>query len=101
MATLAELSQLYGEGDLINKVSAALVIEAKAIFDKATPAAAEKQYAAKVFSAPKAEAQRVLKYVLAANAEATVSQIQGASDTAIQSQVSAAVPVLVDADAGA
>lgn len=100
MATLTELSTLYGDGDLINKVSSALVVEAKAIFDLATPTAAQKAYAAKVFASPKAEAGRVLKYVLAANAGATLASIQGASDAAIQANVATAVPVFVDADAG-
>jgi len=99
MATLTELATLYGDGDLLNKVSAAIVIAAKGLLD-GTPTAADRAYAAKVFSGPKNEAQRVLKYVLAANAAQTVAAIQGATDAAIQANVDTAVPILVAADAG-
>lgn len=100
MATLQELSGLYGNGDLLNKVSAAIVITAHTILSGA-PTAADRAYAAKVFASPKGEAQRILKYVLAANAANTVAQITNASDAAIQSAVDAAVPIMSAADAGA
>lgn len=100
MATLDELATLYGDGDLLNKVSAAIVISAYNLL-QGTPTAADRAYAAKVFSSPKGEAQRVLKYVLAANSAATISAIQSATDVAIQTEVDAAVVILVQADAGA
>ena len=52
MATLTELSQLYGDGDLINKVSAAIIISTYTLVS-GTPTAADRAYAAKVFKNPK------------------------------------------------
>ena len=99
MATLLELSSLFNNGDLIKKISAAVLITVKALLD-ATPTAADRTYAAKVFETPHKEAHRVLRYLLAANESATVANITGSSDTAIQTEVDAAVPILIDADAG-
>lgn len=99
MATLTELSALYGDGNLIKKISAALVISVKNALD-GTPTAADRAYAAKVFEGPNKEAHRVLMYVLAANSTATVAQIQSAADAVIQANVDAVVPVLRDVDAG-
>lgn len=100
MATLTELTSLFADGDLIKKISAALVISVKDLLDGATPTAADRAYAAKVFAGPHKEAHRALMFVLAANATASVEQIQGASDSAIQANVDAVVPVLRDVDAG-
>jgi len=99
MATLTELSSLYGDGDLIKKISAALVIAVKDLLD-ATPTADDRKYAAKVFSGPHTEAHRALMYVLAANSGLSVAAIQGATDAAIQTNVDAVVPILRDVDAG-
>ena len=100
MATLDELATLYGDGDLINKISAALIIEAQNLIELPSPTVPQKAYAAKVFANPKAEAARVLKSLLAVNAALTVAAIQGATDASIQSQVAAVVPTFVDVDAG-
>lgn len=99
MATLLELHDLFNDSDLLKKVSAALLIAVKTVLD-GTPDAADRVYAAKVFSDPHSEAHRVLKFVLAENNGATVAAITGASDAAIQANVDSAVPVLADADAG-
>lgn len=102
MATLTELTSLFGDGDLTNKVAAAIIVKAQEYIDGTvpTPTAAEKAWAAKAFQSPKVEAQRILKSVLAANAGATVAAIQGASDAAIQTNVNSAVQLFIDSDAG-
>lgn len=99
MATLQELASLYGDGDLIEKVSAALIIEAKSLLDSA-PTAGDRAWAAKVFRDPQSVAALTLKYVLASNAGAALAAIQGADDATIQSQVANVVPELVAAQAG-
>lgn len=99
MATLQELRSLFKDSDLTEKVEAAVVIAAKTILAGA-PTAAQKAWAATVFSAPKNEASKALMAVLAENSAATVDQIRQASDTAIQTAVDGVVQVLVDAMAG-
>ena len=99
MATLTELSDLFDNPDLIKKISAALCISVKALLD-GTPTTADRQYAAKVFAAPNAEAHRILKDVLAVNEAQTVDDIINATDAQIQNSVDAAVPFMRDADAG-
>ncbi len=102
MATLQELSGLYGDGDLINKISAAIIIKANDyLTNVGTATAAEKAWAAKAFLSPQTEADRVLKAVLAQNAGLSVAAIQGAADSAIQTNVNDAVQLFIDADSGA
>lgn len=97
MATLLEQHDLYTNGDLIKKVSAALVVWAQGIIDQATPDASELAFAATVMSNPSNEAHRVIKYVIAANGASDVSTITGASDTAIQNNVNVAAVALAGA----
>lgn len=99
MATLTELHDLFSNDDLQVKIRSALLISVYTIIS-GTPTAADRTYAAKVFRDPKTEAERVIKYVLAANAAQDVATILAATDATIQGQVDAAVPILVLADAG-
>ena len=102
MATLEELAQLYNNSELIKKISAALIIRAKATLDNvATATAAEKAWAVRIFTNPHNEAHRVLRAMLAENNAASVAQITGANDAAIQGNVNTAVQLFIDADAGA
>jgi len=97
MATLSEVHDLFTDGELIKKTAAALTIWAQGVIDQATPDAAQLVFAAKVMQNPTNEAHRVIKYVIAANSDATVAQIQGAGDAAIQTNVNAAAPKLAAA----
>jgi len=97
MATLSEVHDLFTDGELIKKTAAALTIWAQGVIDQATPDASELAFAAQVMNNPTSEAHRVIKYVVAANSDATVAQIQGAGDAAIQSNVDAAAPKLAGA----
>ena len=97
MATYAELFNLRHDSALINRISVAVSIAAEAKLVAATPTAAELAWAVQVLSNPGAEAQRVLYTVLAANKDATVAAIQGASDAAIQTNVEAVLDGLIAA----
>lgn len=99
MATYSELRALFNDSDLMEKVEVATVIAANTLI-AGTPTTAEKAWAATVFSSPKAEAQKAVMSVLAANSDATVATIQAATDASIQTNVDTIVPILVDALAG-
>ena len=99
MADLIELRSLFNDSDLLEQVEAAIVISAHNL-RSGTPSAAEKAWAAHVFTSPNTEAKKALMGVLAENAAFTVAQIKGASQVAIQSNVDGLVSLLVDAMAG-
>jgi len=93
MATLLEIKQLFSNSDLQDKIQASLLISVQAILDGA-PTADQQKYAAHVFSNPKAEGTKALMSVLATNSGATVSQIIGASDAAINTNVASVTSTL-------
>ena len=97
MATLLEQHDLYTNGDLIKKVTAALVVWAQGVIDQATPAAADLAFAAAIMSSPSTEAHRVIKYVIAAEGAQDVATIIAATDAAIQTRVDAAAVKLAGA----
>ena len=97
MATLLEQHDLYNDGDLIKKVTAALVVWAQGVIDQATPAAQDLAFAAQIMNSPNTEAHRIIKYVIAANGAQTVAAIQGATDAAIQTNVNDAAIKLAGA----
>tara|TARA_R110000772_G_scaffold235182_2_gene346779 strand:- start:4235 stop:4534 length:300 start_codon:yes stop_codon:yes gene_type:complete len=99
MATYQELFALKSDDDLRNRVSVALVINAQALLI-GTPSAAEAAWGASVFSNPIGEGDKALMAVLAANSSATVTQIQNATDAAIQTNVDAVAAALVIAHGG-
>ena len=94
MATLQELRKLFTDSDLLEKVEAATIISIQAKLG-GTPTVDEQKYANHVFSNPKVEAKKALMSVLASNAGSTVSQIIGASDSAIQTNVDAVIDTLI------
>jgi len=96
MASLQELRSLFLDSDLTEKVEAAIIIAANNLLS-GTPTVPQKVWAAAVFSSPKAEARKALMAILAVNSGASVSAIQGASDTTIQNGVDGVVQILVDA----
>ena len=94
MATYTELFGLKNESAVINKVVVACVVAANAIKDEevSTPNHDNRlAWAAGVFQNPWTEAGCMYWAILAANKDSTVGQIQGASDSAIQTQVDAHV----------
>ena len=94
MATYTELRQQFSNDDLRNRVVAATVIAANNLLS-GTPTAEQKAYAKAVFQNPRSEGEIVFMAVLAANKDATVAQIEGATDAAIQTRVDAVIPNLV------
>ena len=95
MAAYEEIHALFtGESALRNRVQVAVIVAAEAIRseDGATENHANRLiWAASAFENPTGMANRLLMAVLAANKDATVEQITGASDAAVQSNVNAAI----------
>ena len=99
MATYLELRGLFSDADLSNKLDIAIIIAANDLLSGA-PSANQQKWAANVFSAPRAESKKALMAVLAKNKALTSTQIQGATDSAIQAQVDSVVDSLVIAFTG-
>lgn len=100
MATYFELHDLMSSstvGDLRRRLRVAIVIKANAVAEAASPPAAAKEWARNALRDPQQFEDMVLRYVLADNAAATVSQITGASDAQVQTAVNAAVDSLLGA----
>ena len=95
MADYPQLFELRGDSPLRNRVTVAIVVKAQALIDGGAPTAAEIAWADAALKNPSGKATEILGYVLAANKGATVANIQGASDTAIQTNIDAAVDALI------
>jgi len=99
MATYLELRQLFTHGDLRNKVEAAIIIAAEGVYaeDPGTVNHANRiAWAKAVLLNPGTARDRFLMVVLAANKDASVAVITGASDAAIQTKVDDAVDLFAD-----
>lgn len=99
MASLIELRALFGNDDLKGKVQVAVIIAAEAIRGEDGGTANHTNrllWAKQAFDNPLGTAEKMLMAVLAANSGFTVAQITGASDSAIQANVNAAVNVFAD-----
>jgi len=94
MATYAEIRELFSDSDLLTKVQVSVVIAANDLVS-GSPTAAETIWASSVFGNPIPEAKKAMMAVLAENKDLTVAQIQGATDSGVQTQVDAIVPTLV------
>jgi hypothetical protein len=107
MATYTELRSLFGDGDIIQKIEVAISIAAQTVaagnddaapFDQTAGAHDLRvKWAAGAITDTAAEAKRMVKLVLAANAGSTVTQIKNASDAIIQSNVNASVDAIAAA----
>lgn len=95
MATYAELYDLRSNAALKNRVAIAVMVKAQALLAGASPTAAQVAWAANAIRDPDGKASQLYPYVLAANAAATVAQINAATDAAIQSSVNAAADALI------
>lgn len=95
MATYQELYDLGSNSALRNKIAVAVAIKAQTILDEASPTVAEVEWAKEALNAPLREADILMHYVLAANRAATTGQIVGATDSAIQTNVNAAVDKII------
>ena len=94
MATYLELRELFTDSTLTNRVQTAVAIAAEEILTEADTApnhSQRLQWAVQAIVNTRTVAQDALKLVLAANAGASVAQIHGATDAAIQSNVDAVI----------
>lgn len=99
MATYLELEDLFGNGTLKAKIRAAVIIAAESIRteDPATANHANRLiWAKQAFSNTESAVSEMLKATLAANKDASVAQITGASDATVQAAVDAAVDIFAD-----
>lgn len=99
MATYVELRNLFHHGDLRNKVEIACIIVAEEIrteVDTIDNHANRVIWARQTFEDSRNQAAKMMMAILAANKDATTTQILAASDTAIQTQVGAAVNLFAD-----
>jgi hypothetical protein len=101
MATYPELYDLWSNSALLNKVTVACLVAAEAVRveDPATPNHAVRlAWAKAVFTDPIPAGKQMFMAVLAGNAALTTAQILNAPDTAIQTKVSAAVPLFAEVE---
>lgn len=97
MATYQELVDLSSSTDwgvLVNRVAVACAVKAHAVAQEATPSAAAQTWAREALQDPRSKADTLIFYLVAANKDLTVSQLTGASDTALQNAVDDAVDSL-------
>lgn len=87
MATYAELFAIRADNKLLDKVTVAVAVHADAIRANASATTEQKAWAKRAFSDPKAEADKLIWAVLAANKSATVEQIEAAADATVQAAV--------------
>lgn len=100
MASYTDLRGIFNDSVLRNQVVMATVVAAYELVQGA-PTANDRAWASLVAANPQSEGMKVFMFILAANRALTISTIQGASDSSIQTQVDAVVPSLVLALAGA
>jgi hypothetical protein len=99
MATYSELRALFSDGDLRNKVEVACIVAAEAINVEGTGATNHTNrllWAKSTWSNPRGASLRMLMALLAANKDAAVANITGATDVQIQAKVDAAIDVFAD-----
>ena len=99
MATYAEIHELLNDSTLLDKIEIAAIIAAQGIVGDGSPPANQAQrlkWAAETLSSTRLSAKKLIPFVLAANSGLSVSAIQGAADTAIQTNVDSAVDLFAD-----
>ena len=99
MASYEEIFDLRNYSPLKNKVTTAVLIAAETIINEdpgTTNHANRLTWAKKVFTNPRVEADRMFMAMLAANKDATVSNIQNATDASIQTNVDAHIDLFAD-----
>lgn len=95
MATLEESKTLAADATLRNKVESAIVRAAYAKLTAVPLVTNDVKWADSVIDNPEIAAQKALALVIAANEGATMAQITGATDAAIQANVDGVVPALI------
>lgn len=96
MIPYKDLLELQGDPVLIDRVSGALIISARAKAIEANPTTEEKAWVRKVLGNPTREGKVALIFVLADHStEATQADVQALTDAQLQTSTDLAVPALV------
>ena len=95
MAAYTELFELRSDGPLRNRAAVAVAVKAQDLLAGGTPTADEVAWADAALKNPLGKANELLNYVLAANKAATVGNITGATDAALQSNIDSAADALI------
>lgn len=99
MATYTELAAIANNNVLLDKMSAAVAIQADAVRQEATGVsnhANRLKWAKQAFSDPRGMALKMTWAILAQNSSATNAQILAATDAALLTAVAGAVDVFAD-----
>lgn len=99
MATYQELRGLFAHNELKNKVEVACIVAAETIRGEdagVTNHTNRLLWAKAAFASPRAVAGQMMMALLAANKDAATAAITGATDSAIQTKVDAAVDLFAD-----
>ena len=91
MATYLELNELSENGLIRNKVTAAVAILARGIFNEASPTTPRKAWAESAIFDPASKTKEMIWYLLADNVAATKAQIEAGTDATILTAVTNAV----------
>jgi hypothetical protein len=98
MATYLELwDQNRDNDDLRKRTAVAVAIAAHALSTTGTPTDDDHAWIGKALNDPDGEARKALYFVLAANKDATVAQIEAATDATLQTNVDSVRTSLVAA----
>ena len=99
MAGYDELHELHSDSDLLARISTAISVAVLEISaeDGATPNNVNRlKWAKSAIQSRSSVAKHILPLVLAANKSATVAQIKGATDAAIQTNLDAVINLFAD-----
>jgi hypothetical protein len=99
MATYTELRQIFGHGDLLNRVEVACIVAAEKVRveDAGTANHANRLLWDKAtFSSSRRVAELMLMSLLAANRVLTTAQLTGVADESLQTAVDGAVNLFAD-----
>lgn len=99
MATYTELYQVSSDAALIERATVAAAISAAGINDEPadTPYhALRKRWASSVLRNPSSAGMQLIWVLIAQNPTLTVEQITGATDTAVQAAVDAAISLFIE-----
>ena len=95
MANYTELSELKSDPAIGSKVETAIAIKCQAIIDDVEATTEEKTWAKAVIQDPKSKVNSIMWSLLVDNKDATIEQIQSASDASVQTNVNDAIDNLI------
>ena len=98
MATYLELFELRSDSDLQDKICIAVIKKAWSLLDGNNPTKQKAAWASSAIHDPAGKANSLMNYVLAAESESTVEEIQSVSDATIQAHVDSAADALISGD---